>query len=467
MTYNTGNPIGSTDARDRSDNSENLDLAVNSLSQTFVDRLGVTRDTLEGVYQKSAYYRAGTFAAGYTLTNNRQTLAYGNIEYSWSGVFPKVVPAGSTPLKTGGISAGAWVDRTQDTLRSELANEDSELLVSGSKARDIVNQTKTILNYGAYCDGVTDDAASIVAMANDVGYVTLPDGKTTYLASDITLPHAMGKFRAAVKAKLKIASGVNIFATQIAASSTQTVTLSFNVPYIITSTDLTGKYIAVSNGLTDKIFGAETAPAGSIDPLAISKDDSNFGTYKAAMFKCVEYDSSTQRAYLDVNPDFSAALVTANIYDEVNHLLWENIEFDDANTSTLPEDATIRMRRNYDGGFVGCSGNLNYVDIAYYCNRNTVDRCAFKIGATFSFSWNCCDNNVVNSYMVNPNLVNDSVLIFFKNCRRNKANFNTINGWSNSGQHWSILFHTNSDYNEAIGNNVSSRCGIGDYAFNK
>ena len=60
-TYKTGNPIGSTDARDRLDNSENLDLAVNSLSQTFVDRLGVTRDTLEGIYQKSAYYRVGTY----------------------------------------------------------------------------------------------------------------------------------------------------------------------------------------------------------------------------------------------------------------------------------------------------------------------------------------------------------------------------------------------------------------------
>ena len=109
MTYNTGNPIGSTDARDRSDNSENLDLAVDSLSQTFVDRLGVTRDTLEGTYQKSAYYRVGTFDDGYTLTNNRQTLAYGNIEYSWSGSFPKIVDAGATPATSGGVGAGAWV----------------------------------------------------------------------------------------------------------------------------------------------------------------------------------------------------------------------------------------------------------------------------------------------------------------------------------------------------------------------
>lgn len=141
-TFNTGNPIGSTDARDRSDNSENLDFAVNSLALTFVDRLGVTRDTLEGIYQKSAYYRAGTFAAGYTLTNNRQTLAYGNVEYSWSGVFPKVVSAGSTPATSGGVGVGAWVDRTQETLRVDLASEHgSEIISHRTQIENFVSMT--------------------------------------------------------------------------------------------------------------------------------------------------------------------------------------------------------------------------------------------------------------------------------------------------------------------------------------
>lgn len=142
-TFNTGNPIGSTDARDRLDNSENLDLAVNSLSPTFVDRLGVTRDTLEGIYQKSAYYRAGTFDAGYTLTNNRQTLAYGNVEYSWSGAFPKVVAAGSTPATSGGVGAGAWVDRTDVTLRSELIGARGDSNVTHTQYDSNINRTVT------------------------------------------------------------------------------------------------------------------------------------------------------------------------------------------------------------------------------------------------------------------------------------------------------------------------------------
>jgi hypothetical protein len=49
----------------------------------------------------------------------RQTLEYNGHEYSWAGTFPKVVPAGSTPATSGGIGAGAWVDRTDVTLRGD------------------------------------------------------------------------------------------------------------------------------------------------------------------------------------------------------------------------------------------------------------------------------------------------------------------------------------------------------------
>lgn len=57
-TYNTGNPIGSTDPRDLYDNAENLDDAVNSSADTFQDRLGKSRLTWEGIV------KAGTGDAG-------------------------------------------------------------------------------------------------------------------------------------------------------------------------------------------------------------------------------------------------------------------------------------------------------------------------------------------------------------------------------------------------------------------
>lgn len=187
-TYNTGNPIGSTDSRDRLDNSENFDRALGTLSATWVDRLGRTRDSFEGRLAKGSFYRAGTFAAGYTLTNMRQTLEYNGHEYSWAGSFPKVVAAGATPATSGGIGAGAWVDRTDDTLRGNLGvifkcfNSVSEMVSDQSLTPG--KYVKTVSYYYSYgldkygsgggntyviegaSDGSFDDGGSYIFLAN-------------------------------------------------------------------------------------------------------------------------------------------------------------------------------------------------------------------------------------------------------------------------------------------------------------
>lgn len=146
--YNTGNPIESTDVRDMSDNAKNFDGFVNSTENSFIDRLGVTRKTIHGMNAEfdsnqasmnaefeshilsMGFTRVGTFAAGATLTNTRQTLLWDvadggdGQEYGWSGVFPlagKVVPPGSTPLTTGGIAAGAWISRFDPELRIQVS----------------------------------------------------------------------------------------------------------------------------------------------------------------------------------------------------------------------------------------------------------------------------------------------------------------------------------------------------------
>ena len=64
-----------------------------------------------------SFFNVGTFAVGYTLTNSRQTLTYAGGEYSWSGAFPKIVVAGSSPTPLG---SGGWIDRSDASLRSEL-----------------------------------------------------------------------------------------------------------------------------------------------------------------------------------------------------------------------------------------------------------------------------------------------------------------------------------------------------------
>ena len=87
---------------------------------------GQVRPTYNKVMKGLGYTRVGTFSAGATITDPRQTLLWDiadggdGQEYGWSGVFPKVVPAASTPLTTGGIAVGAWMSRFDPELRIQV-----------------------------------------------------------------------------------------------------------------------------------------------------------------------------------------------------------------------------------------------------------------------------------------------------------------------------------------------------------
>ena len=97
------------------------------------------------------FARVGTFKVGATLTNPRQTLLWDiadggdGHEYGWSGVFPKAVPPNSTPSSTGGVGPGAWVDRLDVTLRSDLASAGGAGLVGYSKGGTVASNLDLVV----------------------------------------------------------------------------------------------------------------------------------------------------------------------------------------------------------------------------------------------------------------------------------------------------------------------------------
>jgi len=176
MAYNTGNPLGSSDPRDLRDNSENIDVMLNSTTETsHPDRIGTSRKTWHGMeieFQDRmlgmAFTRVGTFAAGFTLTDARQVLLYetDGHEYGWTGAFPKVVPPASTPAGTGGVGAGAWVDRSDVTLRSDMNIVVKVFESVADMVADavlIVGQKCRTLGYYAVGDGGGNDYEIVAA----------------------------------------------------------------------------------------------------------------------------------------------------------------------------------------------------------------------------------------------------------------------------------------------------------------
>ena len=241
-TYNTGNPIGSTDVRDGVDNLKSFDMLLNSQGDTYQDRLGNTVPTAAGAIKAlGPVVMSWTSATGGTLTQPNQAFlhpANGNY-YSWTGEYPVsgyVVAPGTDPTAVTG-----YVLRTDVVLRSEISTvirrlssvsvmkADTTLTVgqvvetisyldgwaalsldplggnryvivptgtgvddggsfidlpgSGLQAKALFhkNSRVTYYHFGAHGDGIGDDTVAVQKAHN---YTRAPEGKGKFLISD-------------------------------------------------------------------------------------------------------------------------------------------------------------------------------------------------------------------------------------------------------------------------------------------
>ena len=123
------------------------------------DYTNTTLDGLRSLYNeaisKIGFVTKDSFEDGATLNNPVEVLRWksNGVYYRWDGDFPKTVPAGSTPLTSGGEGQGAWL-----------------------AVIDPRRQTITLQEFGAKGDGVTNDAPAIsaafdYALANNVSVI--------------------------------------------------------------------------------------------------------------------------------------------------------------------------------------------------------------------------------------------------------------------------------------------------------
>ena len=140
-TYNTGNPVGSTDPRDLSDNSENLDRFVNGEQPAYSDRLGQSRKSWAGMESEfaafiaaSGYEFLGDYAAGIEVTGYQQVVRDTN------GEFWRVSGSTTLPYATTGAGlpeGGAFVAVGDAVLRQELAANTGAAMVGTSTGANV------------------------------------------------------------------------------------------------------------------------------------------------------------------------------------------------------------------------------------------------------------------------------------------------------------------------------------------
>lgn len=193
-TQPTNQPVPSESPRDLKFNAGKIDEFVTSMARQYIDRFGNAHYTIEGmrwIAQQAiaafGYITLDSFEDGNTLTLPNQVLRLESTGeyYRWDGVFPKVVPAGSTPESTGGIGTGAWLSVGDAILRGDLAKTTGAGLVgykwkqSGSSVyrtlQDKLDDFVSVLDFGAKGDGVTDDSAAFSNAAATGKKVFIPD----------------------------------------------------------------------------------------------------------------------------------------------------------------------------------------------------------------------------------------------------------------------------------------------------
>lgn len=136
------------------------------------------------LYSSIDYIQVGTFYSGYDyLQTIKQTLLFSDGHlYGWTGAFPKVVPAGSTPTPLGD---GGWVDRSDVTLRGDIGEivkcypSVSAVLSDSSISTGMIGSTIKTLSY---YDGLNIGGISYKIVPSDTGvndggsYINHPSG---------------------------------------------------------------------------------------------------------------------------------------------------------------------------------------------------------------------------------------------------------------------------------------------------
>lgn len=158
---------------------------LDDMDDTFLERL-----------LKMAFTPVGTFTSGFTITDARQTLLWEVSKggdghyYSWSGSFPKVVSALSSPSP---IASGAWVDRTDDALRDQLAGYGGATKVGTSDGRTVQERFYNIEAAAESVKPYVDRALSDLSTAANKFYPTLAEANADIANINVNQPVTVGE----------------------------------------------------------------------------------------------------------------------------------------------------------------------------------------------------------------------------------------------------------------------------------
>lgn len=133
----------------------------------------IATDIADKAVISSGFVTIDSFALGATITQRNEALRYASEGklYRWAGNLPKTIPANSTPTSTGGLGANAWLEVSDQTLRSDI--------ITGGLVTDTLVKT-TPITTGALVRDQKDVNADFIS-AKDFAVSSTTTDKTASL----------------------------------------------------------------------------------------------------------------------------------------------------------------------------------------------------------------------------------------------------------------------------------------------
>lgn len=183
--------------------------------------------------------------------------------YVWKGVYPKVVPAMSSPASTGGVSSSSWLPVGDITLRDDLASsgnvQGDALLAVKQPFPNSLLRTQHLKNAERI---TTDDASSLADIFSSGARRVVGLGKSYTISSPLTIP-------AGCLLEAEPGFGISGAAVTNNGAPMARALYSATVPYSV------GTIVIASNGneyiCTSAAFGASPSTAiGNWAPVVIN-----------------------------------------------------------------------------------------------------------------------------------------------------------------------------------------------------
>ena len=246
-TYNTGNPLGSTDPRDLFDNSQNFDVAINSSGEKWKDRLGRDRLTLDGMRNNLS-----PLGKAYTLEQANAAISSGEIQdgahfFIWSdnpnSIADEYINVAGTPTPTGQFLPSnvfiESIEKAQKYINSVISKNDSNALIDHQFALTPLDKFGGLMTIdddaGVGFAGMPDVIQDRVAVVTDAETrkrfaafsmaVTEITGRGGFFVFDDNAGLRLADMKDAVQDRLKVISETQI-AKILSGAGIQAVTLS-------------------------------------------------------------------------------------------------------------------------------------------------------------------------------------------------------------------------------------------------